>query len=212
MSIQIALTLECICTLINLKVFNRPCSSLPLTLKNLDSRFVEHVAAMEEEGEFDSFHKHNLILWKAPPQGCVKLNTDAVVKASYSSIAVIARDAYGFIFKTWALCVDTVASVIAEAQAIKWALELANLESFPKIIVESDSKMCIDVLVDCQFAGCWKIDTLCADVNNLISWFLSCCFSWVKREANSTVHELASSLRSSLSCNAYSLPPFVFEA
>ncbi len=176
---------------------------------------MEHVATMEEEGEFDSFHKHNLILWKAPPQGCVKLNTDAVVKALYSSIAVIARDAYGFICKARAICVDTVDPVIAKAEAIKWALELAMLESFPKIIVESDSKMCIDALVDSQFASCWKIDTLCADVNSLIPWFLSCCFSWVKRETNSVVHELASlasSLCSSLSCNAYSLPPFVFEA
>ena len=56
---------------------------------------------------------------------------------------------------------------------------------------------------------------LCADVNSLIPWFLSCCFTWVKREANSAAHELASlasSLQSSLSCNAYSLPPSVLEA
>jgi hypothetical protein len=117
--IQIALTLECIWTLRNLKVFKRPCSSLPLTLKNLDSRFVEHVAAMEEECESESFHKHNLILWKPPSQGCVKINTDVAVKASYSAIAVIARDAYRFIIKAWALCVDTIDSVIAEAQTIK---------------------------------------------------------------------------------------------
>jgi hypothetical protein len=168
MSIQIALTLECIWTQRNLKVFNRPCSSLLLTLKNLDNRFVEHVVAMEEECESESFHKHNLILWKPPSQGCVKLNTDAAVKDSYLAIAVIARDAYGFIIKAWALCVDTADPVIVEAQAIKWALELVKLESFPKIIVESDSKMCIDALVDNQSAGCWKIDTLCADVNSLI--------------------------------------------
>jgi hypothetical protein len=148
MSIQIALTLECIWTQRNRKVFKRPCSSLLLTLKNLDSRFVEHVATMEEECESESFHKHNLILWKPPSQGCVKLNTDAAVKASYSAIAVIARDAYEFIIKAWALCVDTADPVIAEAQVIKWALDLAKLESFPKIIVESDSKMCIDALVD----------------------------------------------------------------
>ena len=55
MSIQIALTLECIWTQRNLKVFNRPCSSLLLTLKILDNRFVEHVAAMKEECESESF-------------------------------------------------------------------------------------------------------------------------------------------------------------
>jgi hypothetical protein len=70
--------------------------------------------------------------------------------------------------------------------------------------------MCIDALVDSLAAGCWKIDTLCAYVNSLFP----CCFTWVKREANSAAHELAflaSSLHSSLSCNAFSLPPSIFE-
>ena len=65
---------------------------------------------------------------------------------------------------------NIVDSVIVEAQAIKWALELAKLESFP-CLVESDSKMCIDALVDSLAAGCWKIDTLCAYVNSLFPCF-----------------------------------------
>jgi hypothetical protein len=88
------------------------------------------------------------------------------------------------------------------------------LESFP-CLVESDPKMCVDALVDGLAASFWKIDTPCAYVNSLVPCFLSCCFTWVMREANSTAHELAflaSSLRSSLSCNAFSLPLSVFKA
>ena len=105
--------------------------------------------------------------------------------------------------------------LVAEAIAIKWALELAESESFPNVIVESDSKICIDNLLDNSTSSYWKIDALISDVNSLALHFLSCCFAWVKREANMVAHELAqsfSALSSVFSCNATSFPPLVFEA
>ena len=44
--------------------------------------------------------------------------------------------------------------IIAETFAIKWALELAKEESFTNIIVESDSKICIDSLEVNSVACC----------------------------------------------------------
>jgi hypothetical protein len=61
----------------------------------------------------------------------------------------------------------------------------------------------------------WKLDALCSEVNNLALNFMSCCFSWVKREANLTVYELAKAaalLTSLVCCNAYSLHPSICEA
>ena len=136
------------------------------------------------------------------------------MKLNSTSIAVVARDANGYVLKAWARCVDMDNPVIAEAFAIKWTLELAKEESFTNIIVESDSKIYIDSFEVNSVACCWKIDPLDSNVNSLATYFLFCCFSWVKRETNTVAHMLASiasSLHFSLSCNVHSLPPSVCE-
>uniref|UniRef100_A0A2N9JAB7 RNase H type-1 domain-containing protein n=1 Tax=Fagus sylvatica TaxID=28930 RepID=A0A2N9JAB7_FAGSY len=56
----------------------------------------------------------------------------------------------------------------AEAAAIVWALEIASSLKFPRIIVESDAKLCVDVVLGKPLDSCWR------------------------REANSVAHELAS--------------------
>ncbi len=59
------------------------------------------------------------------------------------------------------------------------------------IIVESDSKLCIDA-IGLDMADCgWKISTLCNDALGLAAEFISCKFYWVKCEANMAVHTLA---------------------
>jgi hypothetical protein len=95
------------------------------------------------------------------------------VKPNSTSIAVVARDANGYVLKAWARCVDMDDPVIAEAFAIKWVLELAKEESFTNIIVESDSKIYIDSLEENSVAVCWKIEPLVSDVNSLALVF---CF------------------------------------
>uniref|UniRef100_A0A2N9HZL4 RNase H type-1 domain-containing protein n=1 Tax=Fagus sylvatica TaxID=28930 RepID=A0A2N9HZL4_FAGSY len=102
MSIQIALTLECIWNFRNSIVHSGPHSNLPIILKGLELRVADHLALVE---------------------GVDRVSDNA-----------------------WARCVDMDDSVIAEAFAIKWALELAKEESFINIIVESDSKIYIDFL------------------------------------------------------------------
>uniref|UniRef100_A0A2N9GB01 Reverse transcriptase domain-containing protein n=1 Tax=Fagus sylvatica TaxID=28930 RepID=A0A2N9GB01_FAGSY len=155
------------------------------------------------------------LFWMAPPADVTKLNTDVAVRGNRSTIAVIARGESGAVVKAWAKVVDIEDPLVAEAIAIKWALELAESESFPNVIVESDSKICIDNFSDNSTSSYWKIDALIPDVHRLALHFLSCCFAWVKREANMVAHELAqsfSALSSVFSCNATSLPPSVFEA
>ena len=98
---------------------------------------------------------------------------------------------------------------IAEAYAILWALKLAKTEKFPKIIVERDSKLCEAINGNPEKAN-WKINAICFYVNRLALEFVSCCFSWAKKDANGTAHELANiatPLNSDFSCNASSLPP-----
>uniref|UniRef100_A0A2N9HH03 Reverse transcriptase domain-containing protein n=1 Tax=Fagus sylvatica TaxID=28930 RepID=A0A2N9HH03_FAGSY len=185
------------------------CKSLK---QSLELRMAEHLSRLD--GIDNSAVPDNLF-WMAPPADVTKLNTDVAVRGNRSTIAVIARGESGAVVKAWAKVVDIEDPLVAEAIAIKWALELAESESFPNVIVESDSKICIDNFSDNSTSSYWKIDALIPDVHRLALHFLSCCFAWVKREANMVAHELAqsfSALSSVFSCNATSLPPSVFAA
>jgi ribonuclease HI len=70
--------------------------------------------------------------------------------------------------------------LVAKASAIIWALQIAKVEGRCGIIVESDSKLCVDAIgldkADCD----WNIFTLCNDAIGLAREFISCKFCWVK--------------------------------
>ena len=107
------------------------------------------------------------LFWMAPPANVTKLNTDVAVRGNRSTIAVIARGESGAVVKAWAKVVDIEDPLVVEAIAIKWALELAESESFPNVIVESDSKICIDNFSNNSTSSYWKIDALISDVHRL---------------------------------------------
>ena len=79
--------------------------------------------------------------WLPPPGQVVKLNTDAAVHTSFLSIAVVARDANGFIHSAWTKHIEVVDLEVAEASALLWAIQLAKLKDFQNVIVENDSKV-----------------------------------------------------------------------
>jgi hypothetical protein len=76
--------------------------------------------------------------------------------------------------------------------SILWAIQLAYLEKWKNILVESDAKNCVDAILGIS-ACSWNIYALCNDVKRLALDFSSCSFCWVKREANMVAHELAKS-------------------
>ena len=147
--------------------------------------------------------------WFPPPGQVVKLNTDAAVHTSFSTIALVACDANGFIHSAWTKHIEVIDLEVAEASAILWAIQLAKLEDFQNVIVKSDSKIPVDYMNGIQAEANWKIVAIVSDVNFLSLDFVSCCFSWVKREANMVAYALAKfavSFYSDFSCNATSLP------
>jgi ribonuclease HI len=155
------------------------------------------------------------VKWFPPPEQVVKLNTDVAVRTSFSTIAVVACDANGFIHSAWTKHIEVIDPEVAEASAILWAIQLAKLEDFQNVIVESDSKIPVDCMNGIQAEANWKIAAIVSDVNFLSLDFVSCCFSWVKREANMVAHALAKfavSFNSGFSCNVTSLPSPVREA
>ena len=84
--------------------------------------------------------------WKKLPRDSIKINVDATFKDSNSSIAVVARDWRGEVVFACAKRVYSNIPLQAEAEAIKWALSLAKSLDAAAMIVESDSKVCVDAL------------------------------------------------------------------
>ena len=82
-------------------------------------------------------------------------------------------------------------SLVAEASAILWAMELATVEGFGKVTIESDAKVCIDELLSSEASSNWKISALIGQSLALVSRFSFCDFQWVRRDANLAAHALA---------------------
>ena len=80
----------------------------------------------------------------------------------------------GEILEAWAKKQVYCDAIEVEAAAFTWALKLASLEGYKKIMNESDSKLCIDALNDDCGNSCWNIRTVLENVLYLKSSFLSC--------------------------------------
>ena len=143
------------------------------------------------------------------------MNVDAVIGKDKATIAVVARNHQGSIIKVWAELTSHLEPALAEATAINWALEIAKLENFEHICIESDAKFCVDALNAPIDVYPWKILAPISLSLDLANNFSFCSFLWVRRDANHVVHVLAKvalSLNLPFSCNAISLPPLVKEA
>ena len=71
---------------------------------------------------------------------------DAAIVSNFSTLAVIAHDSNGNILKAWTKRSSHSDPLQAEAGATLWALKLADEESFLRILVEGDAKICFDAI------------------------------------------------------------------
>ena len=79
----------------------------------------------------------------------------------------------------------------AEVEAIKWALSLAKSIDVAAMIVESDSKDCVDALAPSGKRVPWRIIGICNEILNLMSLIPGCHVAWIPRKANKAAHSLA---------------------
>jgi hypothetical protein len=83
---------------------------------------LEHISTLEyEKLSIDS----PCASWKPPPSDWIKLNVDAALSISTTSISVVARDHRSEVLKAWTNNILASNPTIAEASAIPWALQLA---------------------------------------------------------------------------------------
>jgi ribonuclease HI len=149
---------------------------------------VECIEAREPVVEKDS---NSFKLWTRPLIGMVKLNVDAAILIGKCWLAVVVRDDRENIVKFWSKAIPPNEPVVAEANAILLAIQIAKEEDFKHIIVEGDAKICFDVLNGNVVESLWSISSLCRDIKFLGQSFTSCLFNWVYREANSVARSLA---------------------
>ena len=84
--------------------------------------------------------------WIKPLVGCYKFNCDVALGEKNACVAMLLRDWECNALLGWTRLIPHVSPIAAEARAILWAVQLANELNLPSIIVENDSKTCIDAL------------------------------------------------------------------
>jgi hypothetical protein len=100
-------------------------------VKALDIRILEHIHALEASVLPPD---HSLVFWSSLPVGVIKLSVYAALAPSKASIAVVARNSEVFIIKAWAKEFNPIDSLLAEASAIVWALNLLFPKDFIKVM------------------------------------------------------------------------------
>ena len=84
--------------------------------------------------------------WSKPNQGCIKINCDAAIGNSHSVLAIVARDWRGNLLFAHSKKGHTNIPVQAEAEALRWVIRVAFHCNIQKLIIEGDSKVCIEAI------------------------------------------------------------------
>ncbi|XP_057432150.1 uncharacterized protein LOC130724900 [Lotus japonicus] len=147
--------------------------------------------AQPVEGHMDE-HCPNNPLWKAPPQGILKLNLDAGWTGnSCTGMGFVVRSSSGeALLAATQLEENRLEPLIAEATAMRWALAQATGVELNRVIVESDSEVVVRAMKSRSCPP--QIEMLIEDCKQLALNFTYICFEHTKREANAIAHLLAS--------------------
>ena len=144
-TLQMAVTMEAIWHLKNQVRHNGSEVNIISTICNAENRVKEFLLVLDHEHDKD--RSEELTSWLPPPRNYIKLNVDAAVSQAFTSLVVVAINEFGDALKVWTKIHDLCSPTQAEANAIQWALNFAKDENWSNIVVEGDSKICLDALV-----------------------------------------------------------------
>ena len=82
-------------------------------------------------------------LWSPPSADCIKINIDAAISDTNAAIVVVARDHHGVPIKIWARLIKETTPLQAKTATLLWAVQLAKLENWSRVIFEGDAKVCL---------------------------------------------------------------------
>lgn len=140
----------------------------------------------------------NLVAWKKPPVNIVKINVDAGISRANNRCGTggIARDSLGDVIGICTRVHPFIQSPrVAEALAIRDGIQLGISLRIKHVIIESDAEAIIQVCSNPSVPPS-DIATIVHDCVHLMSSFISCRFTFIKRNGNRAAHECASKARS----------------
>ena len=184
-----ALTLKEIWYIRNAVIHQKGTTDLKASIGRIGEKFKECTRVFSHPQ--NSKMVQPVIHWSPPPSEFIKLNVDAAIAQNTSALAVVAKNEQGAVLMAWSKIMPKRSPIATEAEAILWALHLANGKKWRKIIVESDSKIYIDSILDHTACHQWAISSIVSDIWLLEKYFVSCLFFWVKRSGNVVAHEAA---------------------
>ena len=124
----------------------------------------------------------------------------AAIGPNCSSLALVARDWRGDLVFACSQKAKTTFPLQAKAKAIRWALSLAAKLEAENVIIETDSKICRDVIHELILPLPWRIASILADMHSLLVSYSNVSISWVPRLFNMAAHSLAKWF---LACNFF---------
>ena len=184
-----ALTRETIWNTRNKVLHDNETFNFATVLRGLEHRVIEY----QELGS-SSPRVYSLVepfVWRPSPSGFIKLNVDAAVSLSRTTLAMVVRNDKGEILKFCAKACCCEVPVVAEAKVVLWALQMTKEEDYQMVLVEGDAKTVMDSLQSPLSPVDWTISTIARDVQTLSSYFLNCDFQWTRREGNNLAHTIA---------------------
>lgn len=126
--------------------------------------------------------------WIAPPEGIIKINTDASLgNDGWIGLGVIARNYKGEVLFCATIRVRAFwPPEVAECKALIMALRLGRRYGCANVIIESDCKLLVDRLSK-EVIYCTDLDSILEDVL-FRSGFFKSLWSHVKRDGNCVAH------------------------
>jgi len=148
--------------------------------------------------------------WNRPPEGWIKLNSDGTCKGNndVSGCGGLFRNSDGRWIKGYMKKIGSCDALHAEMWGVYLGLEMAWRDRIPQLIVESDSKLLIDMITyNCNLGGIVPI--LVKHIHNLLSMDWQVQVLHTLREGNRSADWLANNSLSldSYRCSMVESPP-----
>ena len=128
--------------------------------------------------------------WTKPVRGVIKINVDATVGHSYSVLAVVVRDLRGDLIFACSNKANTYSPLQTKAEALRWAISLADQMNSSAITIEGDCQMCLNVVSKhCQEVS-WRIKTITQETIVALESLPNPTVCLVPKKANMAAHTL----------------------